>query len=598
MIPAEIFFGPDAVSSEEAYTVRPLRGDQVTRDRLAELSWRQVEEHRTMVRTRANERANRGVRTHWFEPGEWVTIRTKPYPSNLVDLGTRRRGPFLVAACHGPSYHLAYADGAPFANGVPGSSLMAYHFADDVTVSDVAPSSEEDTESSPPGDETEPSNNREAEGEDLMQAALGGGSGGVLENTTQEVRADIIPGARQGNPGILGPYTPSHSMSSYPQDLPPASFISFANRHIPRDDASFEPESLPTTRGTSAEANPASEAPQLDIADSGDTGHPPGDNPDWETSPSSPHLQDNEQDMASGDDTGLPHQGDSDSEDEDVPLLSLLMSYALSYANVTTPSTSTGSNSPAPLPLPEPHHTTTTPQPDSVEDDMIDLQPEDAQRTHASDGPPTRDAEESQSVTMTEDADEGNISESTIEDGEITTVPAVPRTTDTQPRRPAPSGTDWASADGSAATENHALVAPTPTRGELRFPNYDTDDLHMGTGTGVTVPRRAASPWHPASNPGRHATLSRHDSQGPSDTRCAWNTTQSVLGRRCRDSPSPSPPLVTLEIAEPPRALLRSRADHLQEALHPMLLHRARRVRADPYLNEEITEGLHVTGPG
>ncbi|KAJ2807138.1 hypothetical protein H4R20_001407, partial [Coemansia guatemalensis] len=77
-----------------------------------------IEEHCTMVRTRTNERANQGVRTRWFEPGEWVTIRMHPYPSNLVDLGTRRHGPYLVTARHGPSYHLAYADGVPFTNGV------------------------------------------------------------------------------------------------------------------------------------------------------------------------------------------------------------------------------------------------------------------------------------------------------------------------------------------------------------------------------------------------------------------------------------------------------------------------------------------------
>ncbi|KAJ1726346.1 hypothetical protein LPJ61_005249 [Coemansia biformis] len=60
-----------------------------TEEQLAERTFEQVRSHQTMVRTQANARANRGVRRHWFELGEWVTMRPRPSPTNLAALFVR-----------------------------------------------------------------------------------------------------------------------------------------------------------------------------------------------------------------------------------------------------------------------------------------------------------------------------------------------------------------------------------------------------------------------------------------------------------------------------------------------------------------------------
>ncbi|KAJ2541445.1 hypothetical protein GGF49_003649 [Coemansia sp. RSA 1853] len=103
----------------------------------------QIDSHRTMVRTRANDRENCNVRTHWFVPGGWVTIRPHPV-APLVDLFSQCHGPYRVVPHHNNWYALAYADRTPFARTVPGEDLMVYHFAEGADPIAQSPMPEDD----------------------------------------------------------------------------------------------------------------------------------------------------------------------------------------------------------------------------------------------------------------------------------------------------------------------------------------------------------------------------------------------------------------------------------------------------------------------
>ncbi|KAJ2813458.1 hypothetical protein GGI24_006526, partial [Coemansia furcata] len=137
--PATLFFGPDAVFADSAYVLRPFEGNVPSEAELEALLYEQVESQRTMSRTRANARVNRGVRTHWFEIGDYVTKRPHPLPTNLAAMFTRRRGPYRVIGRYGPTYHLSYVDGTPFESGVPGNELMLYLFDADTDPDNVSP---------------------------------------------------------------------------------------------------------------------------------------------------------------------------------------------------------------------------------------------------------------------------------------------------------------------------------------------------------------------------------------------------------------------------------------------------------------------------
>ncbi|PIA12753.1 hypothetical protein COEREDRAFT_12265 [Coemansia reversa NRRL 1564] len=247
MTPAAFFFSTDAVHGDEAFTLRPFEGKQLSAEQLADLAWQQVENHCTIVRTRANAQANRGIRTHWFEPGEWVTIRTRPYPVNLAELGTRRRSPYQVVVQYGPTYHLAYADSTPFTSGVPGDTLMAYNFDDDADIDDVAPSPTDDTEVS--GNNNSNDSDDEDDDGQLHLNFRGESSAG---------RMAICTGTRANAGGLANIHgTQAYSLASSALNLPPASFISYVNHHTPRDDASFSPPDICSTPGTSIGASSA-----------------------------------------------------------------------------------------------------------------------------------------------------------------------------------------------------------------------------------------------------------------------------------------------------------------------------------------------------
>ncbi|KAJ1726443.1 hypothetical protein LPJ61_005182, partial [Coemansia biformis] len=126
-----------ATSGDNAFALRPFEGAVPTEEQLAHQTFEQVQSHRTMVRTRANARANRRVCRWWFEPGEWVTMRPRPIPTNLAALFARRRGPFRVVARHGTTYLLAWHDGIPLPAPVPGDTLMPYSMDEDTALEDL-----------------------------------------------------------------------------------------------------------------------------------------------------------------------------------------------------------------------------------------------------------------------------------------------------------------------------------------------------------------------------------------------------------------------------------------------------------------------------
>ncbi|KAJ1727954.1 hypothetical protein LPJ61_004307, partial [Coemansia biformis] len=85
-------------------------------------------------------------RRRWFEPGEWVTMRPRPTPTNLAALFARRRGPFRVVARHGTTYLLAQHNGDPLPAPVPGDTLMPYTMDDDLALEDLPPAAVGDLE--------------------------------------------------------------------------------------------------------------------------------------------------------------------------------------------------------------------------------------------------------------------------------------------------------------------------------------------------------------------------------------------------------------------------------------------------------------------
>ncbi|KAJ1967937.1 hypothetical protein H4R35_006568 [Dimargaris xerosporica] len=91
-----------------------------------------------------------------YEPGQLVTVKVLPKPTNLAELDSRRQGPFLVMARHGLVYQLSQLDGTPLPKHLPGDRLMPYHPADpqalhapssdqvaQVTLADVSPPEQE-----------------------------------------------------------------------------------------------------------------------------------------------------------------------------------------------------------------------------------------------------------------------------------------------------------------------------------------------------------------------------------------------------------------------------------------------------------------------
>ncbi|KAJ2807137.1 hypothetical protein H4R20_001406 [Coemansia guatemalensis] len=201
---------------------------------------------------------------------------------------------------------------------------MAYNFSEDADVSDVAPSSTNDMETEASSEHSEmciP----DSDGGGAESLPLAGGMTRGATNIAPQGTANVpIAGACQGDPGLFGLYAPTYSMPRYANDLPPASFVSFANRRIPWDDASFEPESMPTSCGTSAEAPAHHDASATDDTDTDDSDFVLGnDGESEETGSASDELStDNDIDDHVGHD--LPEREDSNG-DSDVPLISLVL---------------------------------------------------------------------------------------------------------------------------------------------------------------------------------------------------------------------------------------------------------------------------------
>ncbi|KAJ1855149.1 hypothetical protein GGH12_003751 [Coemansia sp. RSA 1822] len=164
---ATVFFGPDAaVQPGKAFTVRATDIIEQTEDTIRQRVDQQVLEHRTMVRERALAQANQCIRTLWFEPGEWVTTRARPYLPNLAYLQSCRRGPFQVVARYRLTYQLLYTDGVLLPSKVPGDALMVYHYREGDNLANRTPHSpdgnEADTED--PSDESSGSDDSASNG--------------------------------------------------------------------------------------------------------------------------------------------------------------------------------------------------------------------------------------------------------------------------------------------------------------------------------------------------------------------------------------------------------------------------------------------------